>query len=155
MNPEGRGHPPTPPASRSSIPSTSAHRSIPLSIDRTLRRKEWVFITWTAHWYWQLSASSKIKSEVLNNNSGLRWKRPAHEDFRQPCLPLAGGIITRRWLGDWISYWFSLIVSRLTTEECISHSQDEQLFTCLKSTQLIKTVLSPSANNQITSLCEI
>ncbi|CAB1434413.1 unnamed protein product [Pleuronectes platessa] len=64
MNPEGHGRPPPPPASCSSTPSTSAHRSIPLSIDRTLRREEWVFIALNTCCY---------ESKLSNQLSVIVW----------------------------------------------------------------------------------
>lgn len=103
MNPESHGHPSTPPASCSSIPSASPHQSILLSIDRTLRRDEWVFISRTPWLYWQLSASSKIKSKLKTNNNRVYRKHQtsAYKDIKQPGFSISSGYNYMQVIGQW------------------------------------------------------
>lgn len=89
MNPEVPGHPPTPPASCCSIPSTSAHQSIPLSIDGALGRAELVLITLTTCWYRQLPASPNQNYKIIMTDDAERNRHQfvrMHKDTAVFCI---------------------------------------------------------------------
>jgi len=145
MNLDGCEHPPTPPASCSSIPTTSACQSILLSIDRTQRREKRVFITWTTCCYWQLSATSQMKPRVQNNNRENNRHQTAMFTMNQEYnyLQLIGCwnqqlILTDEQWADWQQRRASL------------PSKEKQLFTYLKGLQPIRTESSSPSNNQRT-----